>query len=112
VLGMVQNMSTFTCTNCGHHQDVFGHDGKFPEMFRCSLFNLWRFLVLVADLLSPGAKKKCEELGITLLGDIPLHAQICTDADAGKPTVVGSPNSPQAEAFTKLARDLKMTLGL
>ena len=112
VLGMVQNMSTFTCTNCGHHQDVFGHDGKFPEMFRCSLFNLWRFLVLVADLLSPGAKKKCVELGITLLGDIPLHAQICTDADAGKPTVVGSPNSPQAEAFTKLARDLKMTLGL
>jgi ATP-binding protein involved in chromosome partitioning len=33
VLGMVQNMSTFTCTNCGHHQDVFGHDGKFLEMF-------------------------------------------------------------------------------
>jgi ATP-binding protein involved in chromosome partitioning len=28
VLGMVQNMSTFTCTNCGHHQDVFGMDGR------------------------------------------------------------------------------------
>ena len=59
-----------------------------------------------------GVKKKCEELGITLLGDIPLHPQICSDADAGKPTVVGSPNSPQAEAFTKLARELKATLGL
>lgn len=59
-----------------------------------------------------GAKKKCEELGITLLGDIPLHPQICSDADAGKPTVVGSPDSPQAEAFTKLARELKTTLGL
>ena len=59
-----------------------------------------------------GAKKKCDELGITLLGDIPLHPQICSDADAGKPTVVGSPDSPQAEAFTKLARELKATLGL
>lgn len=59
-----------------------------------------------------GAKKKCAELGITLLGDIPLHSQICSDADAGKPTVVGSPDSPQAEAFTKLAKDLKATLGL
>jgi ATP-binding protein involved in chromosome partitioning len=63
-------------------------------------------------LLSPGVKKKCQELGIKLLGDIPLHAQICSDADAGKPTVVGSPSSPQAEAFTQLARDLKTTLGL
>lgn len=59
-----------------------------------------------------GAKKKCDELGITLLGDIPLHPQICSDADSGKPTVVGSPDSPQAEAFTKLARELKSTLGL
>lgn len=29
VLGMVQNMSTFTCTNCGHHHDVFGLDGEY-----------------------------------------------------------------------------------
>ncbi|KAM0723501.1 hypothetical protein Q7P37_000488 [Cladosporium fusiforme] len=85
VLGMVQNMSTFTCTNCGHEHDVFGIDG---------------------------AKKKCAELGIKLLGDIPLHPQICSDADAGKPTVVGSPKSPQAQAFTKLAQDLRTQLGL
>lgn len=29
VLGMVQNMSTFTCTNCGTHHDVFGLDGEY-----------------------------------------------------------------------------------
>jgi ATP-binding protein involved in chromosome partitioning len=81
VLGMVQNMSTFTCTSCGTHHDVFGFDGQYFGPF-------------------------------TLLGDIPLHPQICSDADAGKPTVVGSPDSPQAEAFTKLARELKATLGL
>lgn len=28
IMGMVQNMSTFTCTNCGHHHDIFGLDGE------------------------------------------------------------------------------------
>lgn len=27
ILGMVQNMSTFTCTNCGHNHEIFGLDG-------------------------------------------------------------------------------------
>lgn len=27
ILGMIQNMSTFTCTNCGHNHDIFGLDG-------------------------------------------------------------------------------------
>jgi len=27
ILGMVQNMSTFTCSNCGHTHDIFGLDG-------------------------------------------------------------------------------------
>jgi ATP-binding protein involved in chromosome partitioning len=27
ILGMVQNMSTFVCTNCGHEHDIFGLDG-------------------------------------------------------------------------------------
>lgn len=30
ISGMVQNMSTFTCTNCGHNHDIFGLDGKMP----------------------------------------------------------------------------------
>lgn len=29
ILGMVQNMSTFVCTNCGHEHDIFGLDGPF-----------------------------------------------------------------------------------
>jgi len=51
-------------------------------------------------------------LGLELLGDIPLHAQICHDADMGKPTVVASPNGPQAEAFLKIATGLMTTIGL
>ncbi|KAF2172404.1 hypothetical protein M409DRAFT_17637 [Zasmidium cellare ATCC 36951] len=85
ILGMVQNMSTFTCSNCGHSHDIFGLDG---------------------------ARNKCDELGLPLLGDIPLHAQICTDADAGKPTVVASPDSPQAAAFRNVAQQLVSSLKL
>lgn len=31
ILGVIQNMSTFTCTNCGHEHDIFGHDGEFED---------------------------------------------------------------------------------
>jgi ATP-binding protein involved in chromosome partitioning len=50
VLGMVQNMSTFTCTNCGHHQDVFGMDGKFRDIPRSNISRLARIILFfVAD---------------------------------------------------------------
>ena len=44
ILGMVQNMSTFTCTNCGHDHDIFGLDGMLlspnltepsTDIYRC-----------------------------------------------------------------------------
>lgn len=85
ILGMVQNMSTFTCTNCGHNHDIFGLDG---------------------------AKKKCSDLDIRFLGDIPLHPSICSDADAGKPTLVANPDGPQAKAFTVIAQELASELRL
>lgn len=84
IFGMVQNMSTFTCTHCGHSHDIFGLDG---------------------------AAKKCGELGVELLGDVPLHAQICSDADAGKPTMVASPEGPQAQSFARIAETLAAKLG-
>lgn len=28
ILGMIQNMSTFMCTACGHNHDIFGLDGR------------------------------------------------------------------------------------
>jgi len=51
-------------------------------------------------------------MGIELLGDIPLHPSICSDADAGKPTVVANPESPQAKAFIKIAQSIASKLGL
>ncbi|EME49125.1 hypothetical protein DOTSEDRAFT_163206 [Dothistroma septosporum NZE10] len=85
ILGMVQNMSTFTCTNCGHNHDIFGLDG---------------------------ARTKCRELGLDLLGDIALDGQICSDADAGRPTVIAHPESAQAAAFSSIAQALAAKLNL
>lgn len=59
-----------------------------------------------------GARKKCQELGIDLLGDIPLDPRICHDADTGKPTVVASPEGPQAQAFIKTATEMAARIGL
>ena len=59
-----------------------------------------------------GAKKKCKELGIDFLGDIPLHPDICASADVGKPTMAASPESPQAQAFVNLAKSITTKLQL
>ncbi|KUJ85788.1 sodium:proton antiporter [Ruegeria marisrubri] len=77
--GMIENMSTHICSNCGHEEHVFGHGGVAAE---------------------------AEALGVPLLGEIPLHLDIRVAADGGAPVVVSKPDSPQAEAFRKIARDL------
>jgi ATP-binding protein involved in chromosome partitioning len=76
ILGMVQNMSLFQCSNCGHEEHVFGTDGVM---------------------------RTCKELGIQFLGDVPLHPMICRNADEGKPTVVAEPDSGRAKAFRDIA---------
>lgn len=76
VLGLVQNMSVFQCPNCLHQTHIFGSDG---------------------------AKNLAKSLGVTFLGDIPLHLNIRESSDSGKPVVVSAPNSPEAEAYRKVA---------
>ncbi|KAG9752379.1 hypothetical protein KCU59_g1804, partial [Aureobasidium melanogenum] len=80
ILGMVQNMSAFTCPNCSTTHSIFGREGVI---------------------------KKCDEMNIKLLADIPLHPSICEDADRGKPTVVAEPDSLRAQVFKDLAADLR-----
>ena len=77
LLGMIQNMSLFTCPHCQNRTHIFGS--------------------------SPGVTKACHEHQIDFLGDIPLHASICDDADRGKPTVVSEPESERAEVFMQIA---------
>ena len=49
-----------------------------------------------------GAKKLAEELGVPLLGEIPLVQSICEAGDAGRPAVLQD-NTPQAIAYMEMA---------
>src|SRR5215469_8909891 len=85
VLGMVQNMATFTCPECGTSHNMFGHDG---------------------------VKETCKRLGMKLIGDIPLHPKIGEDADVGKPTVVVEPEGSRAKAFHDIAGKVAAEINL
>ncbi len=86
ILGMVQNMSLFTCPNCHESTHIFGSHS--------------------------GVTRACKEHGIQFLGDIPLHPSICDDADRGKPTVVSEPESVRAKAFVTIADLVGKNIGL
>ena len=79
ILGMIENMSTHICSNCGHEEHLFGHGGVRAE---------------------------AEKLGIPLLADIPLALGIRLASDGGAPIVVSRPTSPEAMAFRGIARHL------
>ncbi|MBB5720412.1 ATP-binding protein involved in chromosome partitioning [Loktanella ponticola] len=79
ILGMIENMSTHICSNCGFEEHMFGHGGVAAE---------------------------AEKLGVPLLAEIPLHLDIRMAADGGAPIVVSKPDSPQAASFRALAQKL------
>lgn len=79
VLGLIENMSTHVCSNCGHEEHIFGHGG---------------------------AKAEAEKIGIPFLGEIPLDASIRIAGDEGAPIVASNPSGPQAQAFLDIAERL------
>jgi ATP-binding protein involved in chromosome partitioning len=86
ILGMIQNMSLFTCPHCQNSTHIFGSHS--------------------------GVTHACQEHGIKFLGDIPLHASICDDADRGKPTVVAEPESDRAKSFMTIAQEVGEIISL
>ena len=80
VLGIVENMSWFECPHCGDRTPLFG---------------------------SGGGARLADELGIPLLGQIPIAPRIVPDSDAGVPIVVGDPDSPASEALRALAAQVE-----
>ena len=79
LLGMIENMSTYVCPECGHEAHVFGHGG---------------------------ARAEAERLGVPFLGEIPLDIDIRLSSDGGTPIVVSKPKSPQAARFRDIAAQL------
>ncbi len=76
VLGLIENMSYFTCPHCGERSDIFSHGG---------------------------AKAEAERLGMEFLGEIPLHMSIRETSDGGNPIVVSDPQSEHAKAYCAIA---------
>ncbi len=85
VLGVVENMSTYVCSKCGHEEPIFGIGG--------------------------GARM-AKEYNIELLGDVPLDRTIREYADCGKPTVVSEPNSKLASIYIEIARNATAHLAM
>jgi ATP-binding protein involved in chromosome partitioning len=77
VLGVVENMATYCCPNCGHEAHVFGEGG--------------------------GARL-AEQYDVELLGSLPLSAAIRAQADGGTPTVIADPESDAALRYRDIAR--------
>jgi ATP-binding protein involved in chromosome partitioning len=77
VLGVVENMSVYVCTNCGHVDHLFG---------------------------AGGGARMAAQYGVELLGELPLDARVREEADGGVPTVVAHPDSPHAAPYFAMAR--------
>jgi len=77
ILGVVENMSTHICSNCGHTEAIFGEGG--------------------------GAKM-CADFGVDFLGALPLKLAIREQTDSGKPTVVADPDGPVSAIYKEIAR--------
>jgi ATP-binding protein involved in chromosome partitioning len=75
-LGLVENMSYFSCENCHHEADIFGHGG---------------------------GESLASELNVPFLGRLPVYQSIRIGSDTGVPIVASEPASPVAKAFLTVA---------
>ncbi len=77
ILGVIENMSYFKCSACGHREEIFAHGG---------------------------AKKASVSYGVPFLGELPIQTSIREGGDAGKPIVISDPHSAAADAFREIAQ--------
>lgn len=77
ILGIVENMSTHTCSQCGHTEPIFG---------------------------TGGGEKMCRDYNVEFLGALPLDIKIREHTDTGKPSVVAEPDGKIAGIYRLIAR--------
>lgn len=75
VVGIIENMSGLTCPHCGERIDLFK---------------------------TGGGESLAQEMGVPLLGRIPIDPQIVACGDGGVPYVHRFADSPAARAFTEV----------
>lgn len=79
ILGLVENMSYYSCSHCGQRDDIFGHGG---------------------------AREASAKAGLPFLGEIPLAAGIRARSDEGWPVALESTDLPISRAFHAVAGQL------
>ncbi|NIN35278.1 MAG: iron-sulfur cluster carrier protein ApbC [Gammaproteobacteria bacterium] len=85
VLGIVENMSTHICSQCGHEEHIFG---------------------------AGGGEQMAAQYGVDLLGSLPLDISIREGVDSGKPTVALAPDSVISLTYREIARKAAAKLAL
>jgi ATP-binding protein involved in chromosome partitioning len=75
-LGIVENMSYYSCPNCHHESEIFGYGG---------------------------GERVANEIGIPFLGRLPVYQPISLGSDRGIPLVIAEPDAPATRAFLSVA---------
>lgn len=83
ILGVVENMSTHVCSQCGHVEAIFGEGG---------------------------GDKLAADYGVEVIGRLPLELAIRETTDSGIPVVASRPEHAASEAYMELANRLKARL--
>jgi ATP-binding protein involved in chromosome partitioning len=79
ILGIVENMSSFVCSHCGHRENIFDHGGGM---------------------------RVAESVGVPFLGDIPLYTSIRTGGDTGVPAVLDETGDSPGLHLVRIARNM------
>jgi ATP-binding protein involved in chromosome partitioning len=77
VLGVVENMSHFTCPHCGKEIDIFSKGG---------------------------GERTADQFGLTFLGRVELDPDIRKAGDSGSPVVLQGEDSPHAKSLYEFSR--------
>ncbi len=85
ILGIIENMSSHICTECGHEEPTFG---------------------------SGGGRQMAADFDVELLGQLPLDVRIREQADSGEPSVIAEPDGPHAQAYRQTARRMAALLAM
>ncbi len=83
IFGIVENMSTHICSQCGHIDAIFGHGG---------------------------GEKLAAEYAVPLLAKLPLHSSVLMAADQGQPIVLLEPDGEYAQKFAHIAKQVVLEL--
>ncbi len=83
VTGLVENMRGFVCPDCGSRHEIFG---------------------------AGGGERLAASLDLPFLGAVPLGTAVREEGDRGLPTVLGRPDSPEAEALREVAAETRRVI--